>query len=80
MTRINWKLVSVLSEIVLTLMEDRGMVCVGRTIGLAIILDAPDGTSRVLGNVGHEESDFFSVWRQCLCRCKIGAWFALDVP
>ena len=46
MTRIKWKLVSVLSEIVLTLMEDRGTVCVERTIGLEIILDAPDGTPR----------------------------------
>ena len=46
MTRIKWKLVSVLSEIVLTLMEDRCTVCVERTIGLEIILDAPDGTPR----------------------------------
>ena len=46
MTRVKWKLVSVLSEIVLTLMEDRSTVCVERTIGLEIILDAPDGTPR----------------------------------
>ena len=46
MTRIKWKLVSVLSEIVLTWMEDRCTVCVERTIGLEIILDAPDGTPR----------------------------------
>ena len=46
MTRVKWKLVSVLSEIVLILTEDRCTVCVERTIGLEIILDAPDGTPR----------------------------------
>ena len=46
MTRIKWKLVSVLSEIVLILMEDRCTVCVERTIGSKIILDALDGTPR----------------------------------
>ena len=46
MTRIKWKVVSVLLEIVLTLMEDRSTVCVERTIGLEIILGAPDGTPR----------------------------------
>ena len=33
-------------EIVLILMQDRCMVCVERTIGSYIILDAPDGTPR----------------------------------
>ena len=46
MTRVKWKLVSVLSEIVLILTEDRCLVCVERTIGSEIILDAPDGTTR----------------------------------
>ena len=46
MTRVKWKLVSVLSEIVLILTEDRCMVCVERTIGSEIIFDAPDGTPR----------------------------------
>ena len=46
MTRIKWKLVSVLSEIVLILTEDRCTVCVERTIGSEIIFDAPDGTPR----------------------------------
>ena len=35
-----------LSDIVLILMQDRCMVCVERTIGSEIILDAPDGTPR----------------------------------
>ena len=35
-----------LSDIVLILMQDRCMVCVKRTIGSEIILDAPDGTPR----------------------------------
>ena len=34
----------------------------------------------LLGDVGHVKSHFWSVWRQCWCRCKIGTWFALDVP
>ena len=46
MTRVKWKLVSVLSEIVLILTEDRCTVCVEHTIGSEIIFDAPDGTPR----------------------------------
>jgi len=46
MTMLKWKLVSVLLEIVLILTQDRCMVCVEHTIGLEIILDAPDGTPR----------------------------------
>ena len=56
MTRLEWKLVSVHLEIVLILMQDRCTVCVERTIGSKIILDAPD---RLLGDVGHVESLFF---------------------
>jgi hypothetical protein len=33
-------------EIVLILMQDRCTVCAERTIGLEIMLDAPDGTLR----------------------------------
>jgi hypothetical protein len=33
-------------EIVLILMQNRCTVCVERTIGFEIILDAPDGTPR----------------------------------
>ena len=44
--RLKWKLVLVLSDIVLILTQDRCSVCVERTIGLEIILDAPDGTPR----------------------------------
>jgi len=46
MTMLKWKLVSVLLEIVLILTQDRCMLCVEHTIGLEIILDAPDGTPR----------------------------------
>ena len=35
-----------LLDIVLILMPDRCMVCVERTIGSEIVLDAPDGTPR----------------------------------
>ena len=51
-----------LSNIELILTQDRCTVCVERTIGSGIVLDAPDG---ILGDVGHVESGFFSVWRQC---------------
>jgi hypothetical protein len=44
--RLKWKLVSVLLEIVLVLTQDWSMVCAECTIGLKIILDAPDGTPR----------------------------------
>ena len=44
--RLKWKLVLVLLEILLILMQDRCMVCVERTIGMEIIFDAPDGTPR----------------------------------
>jgi hypothetical protein len=40
------KLVSVRLEIVLMLAPDRCTVCAEHTIGLEIILDAPDGTPR----------------------------------
>ena len=37
-------------------LQDRCMVSARCTIGLQIVLDAPDGT---LGHVGHVESRFF---------------------
>ena len=45
-TRLKWNLVLVLLDIVLILMQDRCTVCVERTIGSEIILDAPNGTPR----------------------------------
>jgi hypothetical protein len=44
--RLKWKLVLVLSEIVLILTQDRCTVCVEMTKGSEIVLDAPDGTTR----------------------------------
>jgi hypothetical protein len=44
LTRLKWKLVLVCLEIVLILTQDKCMVCNKGTIGLAIVLDAPDGT------------------------------------
>ena len=52
MTSLKGKLVSVRLEIVLILTQDRCSVCVERTIGLEIILDAPDGTRRCRGSCG----------------------------
>ena len=42
--RLNCNLVLVRAEIVLILTQDSYAVCVERTIGLEIVLDAPDGT------------------------------------
>ena len=42
--RLKWKVVSVRLDIVLILTQDSCIVCVECTIGLNIILDAPDGT------------------------------------
>ena len=53
--RLKWKLVSVLSDIVLILMQDWCTVCVERTIGSEIVLDAP---MELLGDVGHVECHF----------------------
>ena len=39
-----WKLVSAHLETVLILTQDKCTVCVERTTGSAIVLDAPDGT------------------------------------
>ena len=47
MTRLKWKLILVLSEIVQIFTQDRCMVCVERTIGSEIVLDAPDGRNTV---------------------------------
>ena len=55
-TRLKWKLISVLLEIVLILTQDRCTVYVERTIGSEIILDTHD---ELLGDVGHAESYFF---------------------
>ena len=44
MTRLKWKVVSVLLNIVLILTQYWCMVCVECNIGSEIILDLPDGT------------------------------------
>jgi len=43
---LKWKLVSILSDIVLILTQDRCTVCVERTIGSDIVLDTLNGTPR----------------------------------
>ena len=45
-----------LSDLVLISTQDRCTVCVERTIGSEIVLDAP---LELLGDVGHVESHFF---------------------
>jgi hypothetical protein len=44
--RLKWKLILIRLEIVLILTQDRYTVCTKRTIGLEIILEAPDRTPR----------------------------------
>jgi hypothetical protein len=46
MTRVMWSLVSVYSETLLVSVPGRCTVCDKRTIGLEILLDAPDCTPR----------------------------------
>jgi hypothetical protein len=41
-----WNLILVHLEMVLVFVQDRCMVCAKCTIGLEIVLDAPDGTPR----------------------------------
>jgi hypothetical protein len=41
-----WNLVTIYLEAVLVLVQDRCTVCAKRTIGLEILLDAPNGTPR----------------------------------
>jgi hypothetical protein len=43
---LKWMLDSVRLKIVLILTQDRSTVCAERTVGLEIVLDAPDGTTR----------------------------------
>jgi hypothetical protein len=75
--RLKWKLILVHLEIELILTQERCTVCTKHTIGSEIIMDAPDGTPRWCGSCG---ISFRSVWRQCLCWCKIRAWFAPNIP
>ena len=57
-----WKLIMVLLEVVLILTQDRYTVCVERAIGSGVIwMHLMD----LLGDMGHVEILFWSVWRQC---------------
>ena len=51
-TRLKWKPFSVRLDLVLILTQDRCTVCTKHTIGLEIILDAPDGTLTCRGSSG----------------------------
>ena len=76
-TWVMWNLVLVYLEAVLVSVQDRCMVCAKRTMGSKFLLDAPDGTPRRCGSC---QILFRSIWRQCQCRCVIGARFAPNVP
>ena len=51
-----WNLTSFRLEIVLLSVQDKCMICARCTIGLQIILDAPDGT---LGDEAQVEARFY---------------------
>jgi hypothetical protein len=55
-----WNLISIDSETMLVLKQDRCMVCAKRTIGSEIVLDAPNGTPMLRGSSG---ISFRSIWR-----------------
>jgi hypothetical protein len=57
-----WKDHFGLSDKVLILTQDRCTVCIERTIGSKIVLDAPYGTPRGRGSCG---ISLLSLWRQC---------------
>ena len=66
--------------------QDMCMVCAGRTVGLEIVLDTPDGTTRRRGSSG---SSFWSVEIKLILtqdRCAaciertIGSYIVLDTP
>jgi hypothetical protein len=48
---VKWKLVFVSLEIILIKIQDRWTVCTEHVIGSEIILGAPDGTPRYVGQV-----------------------------
>ena len=73
MTRLKRKLVSVLSDIVLILTQDRSTVCVERTPGPESFWTHP---MELLGDVRHVESHFVIIGDSV----SVGAWFAIDVP
>ena len=80
-----WNLISVCWEPVSV--QDRCTVCAEHTIGSEIILDAPDGTSKVtwvmwnLFSV-HLETVLVSVqdWCTVCAECTIGSEIILDTP
>jgi hypothetical protein len=70
--RLKWKLDSVCLEIVLVLMQDWCSVCVERTIGSEIVLEAPDGTPRLRGSCGILfRSRFETVFASVQDRCSV---------
>jgi hypothetical protein len=82
--RLNWNVISVRLEIVLTLMQDRCTVCAERTIGSEIVLDA---LMEVLGDKAQVETCFAPFGddvsvsaRMVHDLCNIGSKVVLDAP
>ena len=85
MTRLKWKLVSVHLKIVLTLTQDRSMVCVERTIGTEIVLDTLNSKATwIIWNLAsfRLETVLVSGQDRCMVRARhtIGLEIVLDAP
>jgi hypothetical protein len=72
-TWVLWNLILVRLETVFVSVQDRCTVCAKHTIGLEIVLDAPE---ELLGDVGHLESHF----RLFGDGVRVGARFVPNVP
>ena len=72
-----WNLTSFHLETVLVLVQDRCVVCARCTIGLQIILYAPDGTT---GDEAQVEARFGPFGDSANLVRKIAARFASNVP
>ena len=84
-----WNLTSFHLETLLVSVQDRCMVCARCTIGLLTVLDAPDGTTRSLGDEAQVEarfglSDILLILMQDRCTVcvehTIGSEIVLDAP
>jgi hypothetical protein len=78
-----WNLVSVRLEIVLILTQDMCTVFAEHTIGLEIILDAPDGTqAQVEALLVRLEIVLIIMQDRCTActECTIGSEIVLDAP
>jgi hypothetical protein len=68
---VKWKLVSVCLNVVSVSAQDRCTVCAKRTIGVEIILDAPDGTPSDVGQAEAHYDPFGDSFNLVQDRCTV---------